>query len=194
MAIRIVHRRRGYTGVSPAFSLIELIVALAVISIAATIFISLYVSSLNLARSSANRRLAASFAEARLNDLLRHPDRFHWEFPAETGNLNPFPIRSNEDEPKAGNVFDPPSILPAELAAVDRQVSLPGRFRWQAMGRLPSLNAAYYEVTVVVRWEESARPQLLALTSSVPKFAVPGVPEPLEAEADAEASPGEDAA
>jgi hypothetical protein len=62
------------------------------------------------------------------------------------------------------------------------------------MGRLPSLNAAYYEVTVVVRWEESARPQLLALTSSVPKFAVPGVPEPLEAEADAEASPGEDAA
>lgn len=194
MAIRYVHRRRrGNVGASSAFTLIELIVALAVVSVAATVFISLFTSSISLAQSTRNRTLAASLAEAQLHDLLHYPGRFVWDFPSGAGLMDPFLIRLSEDEPKAGNAFDAPAILPADPSAVERESALPGRFRWQAMGRLPSLNAAFYEVTVVVQWEEAARPQLLTLTSSIPKFMIPEAPETPEAETAADALPEEDA-
>lgn len=160
---RSITERRG-------FSLLELLVALAVISVAGTIYVSFYSSSLGLAKTARNRAVAAALAEEHLSAILRHPERFLWQKPAEAG-LDQFPIAIGEDDPKAGNPVERPAAMPADEAADRNQAAMYDAFRWKAYGRLPSLSAAYYEVTVVVHWEEAGRPQLLSLTSAVPRAA-----------------------
>lgn len=169
-------RRRG---AARGFSLIELITALAVIGVAASVFVRLYASSADLARASQNQRVALSLAEEQLTLLTRHPEQYLWKVPADRGEA-PFPVMLTAEDPKAGNPFGVPVALPADPAANARERTVYERYRWQAMGRLPSPNSVYYEITVVIRWEEAARPKMLALTSAVPRLAVDAAAHPAQ--------------
>jgi len=153
------------------FSLMELIVAMAVISAAGTLFISLYMSSLDLAQTARNRSVATQLAEEQVSAILGAPGNFLWAFPEEA-SVDPFAIQLTEEDPPAGNLFEPPAAMPAEESAHNREESVYGKFRWQASARLPNVNSTYYEITVVVRWKEAGRQQLLALTSALPRFQV----------------------
>lgn len=179
-ATKLVGRR------SPGFSLVELVVALAVMSVAVAIFVKLFGGTLDLARQGRNHDIAASIAESQLNTLVHHPNRFRWEREDDTLE-KPFPIRLAEDDPRAGNPFQPPEALPAEIGLDERMRALYDNFRWKAFGRVPP-GQPYAEVSVVVSWEESGRERRLALTSAVPLAAVsawvapvPDAPEEEEA-------------
>ncbi len=165
-----VYRKKRHLR-TKGFTLIELIVAIAVVSVAATVFMSLYTSSLTLARAAQNKTVAATLAEEQMNAILQHPDHFYWAIPEEE-NAAQFPIGNSTEDPKVGNPVEAPTILPAEEWAKRQSERLYKQFRWQAYGRLPDPQASYYEVTVVIRWTEGGRAEALALTGSCPRFQV----------------------
>jgi len=159
-------RRKGFT-------LIELLVALSVLSIGGGVFVSLFYNSMVMAKSARNRVVAAALADEQLGALLRHPEQFQWEIPAQPGQAQ-FPVRVSAEDPPAGNPFEAPGALPAVQAADEREQEVYRQFRWQAFGRSTDAKASYYEITVAVHWEEAGRPQVLAVTSAVPRSHVPG--------------------
>jgi type II secretory pathway pseudopilin PulG len=153
---------------------LEVLVALSVIGFAITIFISLFNSSVDLGVTARNRSIATRLAEDQLAAITRAPQDFVWAIPEGAPEDGLFPVRLGADDPPAGNAFDLPAAMPPEESAFSREESTLRKFRWQAFGRLPGPNAAHYEVTVAVRWKESARDQIVALTSAVPRLAVGG--------------------
>ncbi len=169
MGYRDYGRRSGLgTRRVAGFTLVEMIVALAVIGVAVSVFVSLYGKSRELGRRSINRAIAVELGQAQLAAIVDAPQQFFWEFPEESGRR--FPIRLSEEDPVAGNLFAPPVVPPIEEDAKRRTVVRYTQFRWTAQGRLPAPDANHYEVSLVVRWEEAQRPQMLSLTSAVPRF------------------------
>ncbi len=155
------------------FTLLEVLVALAVMGIAIQVYVSLFNNSVDLGSTAQHRSLAARFAEDQLNAILRAPDQFRWEVPA-LGADAVFPVKLAEDDPPAGNPIAHPLAMPPEETAFRREAQTLDKFRWQAFARLPGPNAAYYEITVAVRWKDAARDQVVTMTSAVPRVAVPG--------------------
>ena len=151
------------------FTLMEVVVAVAVLGVAISIFVSLYSGSLGLAQAGKNRSIAATLAEGQLNTILNNPQDFLWETNETDGTLA---IRLGEDDPAAGNNFDTPSTLPLERRARDRQVNEYDDFRWTAFSNRPS-DANYVEVTIVIHWTESGREDVLALSSALQASRVP---------------------
>ena len=167
----MVHRRPR-SPCSPGFTLIEILVALAVLSVGVTIFVSLFSSSLALSQSSRNQTVAASLAEEQVQLLLHRPAQYDWHLEtAKPGELVEVTV------PNASERYhpcDPPSVLPVEPSASMREQNLYDGFTWQAFRKTPSADAGYMEVTVVVRWIEAGRPRLFALTSAVPRSLITG--------------------
>ena len=154
------------------FTLLELIVSLAVLGVAFWSFISMHNAGLTLAKTGRNQTIAASLADEKLGELLRQPNRFKWETPLEPTSDALFAIREAQDDPKAGNLFDLPTAMPTTELTYDKQAIVYDQFAWKAFGRRPSEDATYYEVTLSVFWNEAGREKLFALTSSVPRHEV----------------------
>lgn len=167
-----VCRKVRHAAKHSGFTLIELIVALAIISIAGTVFVSMYLSSMEMGRTARNRTIAARLADEQLNTLLRHPEQYQWNLPAEP-NGESFPVTLAGSPSSSKNAVGQPSVMPLNQNAFRREETLYSNFHWTAQGRFPNLNSAFCEVTVVVHWVESGRPQMLALTSALPRFQLP---------------------
>lgn len=161
------------------FTLIETLIALSVVSVAVAIFVNLYGDSLGLGRLAHQRDVASEAAQAQLALITRSPGNFLWKTPVEAAEAQ-FPILAAEDDPKAGNIVRPPAAMPAEEAADMRAKNDYENFRWRAFGRLPK-DKEYCEVTVVVTWKQGGRPEMLALTSALPRAAIPAPAAPVEA-------------
>ncbi len=116
--------------------------------------------------------MAAQLAKEQLALLTRHPERFQWQIPAQS-DTNPFPIVQTGTEAKTANPIQAPAAMPLNEAAFQRESAVYEQFHWTAQGRFPDVNAAYCEVTVVMQWVEAGRPQMLALTSALPRFQAP---------------------
>ena len=156
--------RRGFT-------LIELIVALTVISVATTILFKLYMTSADLGALAQHRELAATIAESELAQVLASPSAYVWDHqnPSEQGL---FRVRRNAEDPRAGRKVPLPNVLLPEDASFKRETNVFDKFRWSAYGRLPEPRSAYFEITVNVQWKESGKMENIALTSAVPRSAV----------------------
>lgn len=153
------------------FTLIETLIALSVVSVAVAIFVNLYGDSLGLGRLAHERAVAAEAAQTQLALITRSPGMFLWKAPSDAAEVQ-FPILASEDDPKAGNIITPPSAMPADENADERARIAYENFRWRAFGRLPK-DKEHCEVTVVVTWKQGGREEMLALTSAVPRSAVP---------------------
>jgi len=176
--------RRGFT-------LIEILVALAVVATAATILVSLFGSSLALSRSNRSQLVAASLAEEQMDSILRNSSKYVWNLDgAEPGQLVEVvpvePAKSEGPGPTkpavpAGRPFDRLVAAPIEPASNAREENFYGKFRWQAYAALPQPNSKHVDVTVVVRWKDAGRDRLVAFTSSAPRFSLG--PRPMAASA-----------
>lgn len=166
------------------FSLIELIMALAVVSVAATLGASLLQQSLSLGRSARNRVIASHLAEEQMNVLLRHPDRFQWPA-AEEFEKAQFPIVNPGCDKNGYSLLDRPSAAPLDTRARNRDNVLYDGFRWKAFGHFPAPEAPYCEVSVEIRWKEAGDTRAFVLTSALPRSRAQ-VPQPQAEPAKAE--------
>ena len=178
----MAHRRRqpSRTG---GFTLIEILVALAVTSVAITIFVQCFSFSLALARSGRNENIAAALAEEHLQALLRSPERYDWHAdhaaPGQlvevtmAGEVQQKAASGQPPNPKQADVIRPcmpPEVLPVNPRASSREEAMYRAFSWQAFQKVSGPDASHVEITVVVRWMDAGRSQLFALTSLAPRL------------------------
>ena len=150
------------------FTLIELIVSLFVISVATTIFMHLYATSMDLGKLSRNRQIAVSIAEEQLGLLMRNPESFVWDDKDNPDAAGLFRVRANADDPRAGvEATLLTSTLPDERA-FQRESTVFSQFRWKAVGKLGARDQ-FYEVTVDVSWVQSGKNESITLTGAVPR-------------------------
>jgi len=171
MGFQCRHYRAAHREHRRGFSLVELIVALGVISVAGTVFLSMYGSSVRLAKTARDRTVATQLAEEQMGDILRSPERYLWHVPVAPEGQR-FPVTAGPDDPKAGVPCEAPKAMPTMETPHRRESVVYDQFRWRAEGRLPDPNAAYYEVTVSIHWTDAGRPQMLSITSCVPRARV----------------------
>jgi prepilin-type N-terminal cleavage/methylation domain-containing protein len=174
-----VVRYRGSSGFNRkqqagGFTLIEILVALAIVGVATYIIISLFSSAFSLAQNNRARRVAGALAEGQLADLMRNPAKYAWPDlkAAKVGELSEVSVRGETD--KGGRVFDAPSVMPIDKRAFNREQSFYGKFSWDAYVKLPKENVPHAELTVVVRWRSQGRSDAFALTSCVPRSVMEG--------------------
>lgn len=153
------------------FTLLELLVALAVMGIAVTVFMSLLVTSLDVNRTARSRLIAASLAESALNDILRNPAGFEWNLPTD-GNAANFTLAPVSEVTPERLRFVAPSAMPADPKSHKRETGLYEQFRWSAFGRLPEADSGHIEVTAVVEWVQNGRRDSVALSSAIPRAQV----------------------
>ena len=156
--------RRGFT-------LIELIVALTVISIATTILLQLYMTSTDLGYLAQHRELAATIAEDQVTQLVANPAGYQWDY-ANPDEAGLFRIRSTADDPRAGAKVSLPDVLIPNDNSYKHQEIVYDKFRWSAFGRLPSPASAFYEVVVDVQWKQKGKTEHVALSGAVPRSKV----------------------
>jgi len=152
--------RRGRTG----FTLVEVVMALAVLSVATTIVISLWSTSLTFARQSRDRSVAAALAEERLTDLQLHPAQYDWSEYAGATVM---------EGTKRGLPMDLPGPMPPSESEEKRETAYYGKFTWKAYARKPAPSAGSLEVTVAVLWTHEGRDKTFMLTSRLPVSRVP---------------------
>lgn len=149
------------------FTLVELIVALTVVSAAMSALIMMFNAGLGLANQARNRAIAAELASGQLALLSASPRTFLWrEDAADASGL--FPINLSAEDPPAGNPVQGPEVRLASLPAQEKSDALYQRFRWKAWGRAIQ-DANVYEIVVSVHWLEGGRPHMLAMTSAIPR-------------------------
>lgn len=175
-------KRNRHTFGHFGFTLIEVLVALAVVGTAATIFISLFGSSLVLSRLNRSRVVASSLAEGQLEEILENSSDYVWNLAGgEAGELvELIPAKGAQgDSDSAGSLgrsFGPLSVVPVDSSASKREEDFYAKFRWRAYAALPEPDAKHVNVTVVVRWRDSGRERSVALTSSAPRYALGSSP------------------
>ncbi|HOK08691.1 MAG TPA: prepilin-type N-terminal cleavage/methylation domain-containing protein [Candidatus Hydrogenedens sp.] len=154
------------------FSLIELIVALAVVSVAVTGLVQMFSISLNLSQRSQNIILANSIAQDKLYYLINNPQCFLWKISEAGKEGGYFPILTSNEEPKSGNPVEEPKITPPDWASFRKYKNANQKFRWKAYGKISNSNENCYEVIVIVIYKEGGRTRYYTETSIVPRFQV----------------------
>ncbi len=146
------------------FTVMEVLVSLAVIGIAVSVFISLFRLSLTLLENSRGERIAAHVAEEQLTLLLARPvtDGLDWAgfWQAPVGE----PYRLSTFKPA-----ETPAAMPTERPAYAQTKNDYEGCAWEAYARLPEGGAAYVEVSIEVSWAMSGRERRFILTSCVPR-------------------------
>lgn len=155
------------------FTLVELIVALTVVSAAMSVLISMFGSGMDLAAETRNRSVAAELAEMQLALINASPHLFLWRIEAQDAT-GLFPISAGTDDPKSGNLVQAPEVRMASRRAQERNDAFYHQFRWKAWGHLAYPESQAYEVTVSIHWRNHGRLRTLAITSSVPRYKVGG--------------------
>lgn len=167
-------KSRVFASPRTGFTLLEMLVALVVISVATSIFLNLYFASISLSKISQAQVAAAEVAQEHLAELLNDPDRFVWpEYDSDmAGTLFVLPLVGAK--PEEINQAQPPTALPTERRANNRDSNFYYNFTWEASGRLPEAGANYFEVLIEVTWLEDNIPHYISLSSCIPVSAVGG--------------------
>jgi len=158
-------RQRAQRG----FTLIEILAALSIVGVGTIIFMSFFMSSLALAQSNRTLRVAGDLAENQLTAVVNDPGGYAWPEAAAlaTGALAAVTPVADAGAAHPHPVI--PAVLPPDSQSRRREEDFASRFSWEVYARLPRPEATYLEVTVVVRWDDRGREQVLALTSCAPR-------------------------
>ena len=167
----------GARGGRNGFTLIEILTALAIVSIASSLFISMFASSVALAKMSRCRRIAVHVAEAQLSDLLLDAGRYDWPRIDELEVDEWVPVRPALPVGRQAAGPGTPvllSYLPqcADARSDRRDKALYKRFSCETFACIPRKGALYFEVIAVVRWTHAGNEHVYVLTSCVPRDAL----------------------
>lgn len=157
--------RRGFT-------LIEMLAALSVLSAGSIIFVALFFATLGQAQEARNLKAASDLAQARLDDLTRNGAGYAWPgfSQLQPGTLQEVTL----GEAGVAQVCIAPSVMPLDDVARKREEAFFSKFFWEAYVQLPRADAAYVELTAVIRWEHRGRQRLYALTTCMARRAPEG--------------------
>lgn len=154
------------------FTIIEVVVALMVMSVATTVVVSLYASANFFERNSRFTKIAASLAEEALTGVQATPSYYEW--PELTpGVLTPIPLSEVGKLMASQEPLCPP-LLPTAKRSGMREQSDYDRFSVKIMGLLPDVSAAYVEVTALAEWKLEGRDKSFTLTTCIPRSAIKG--------------------
>ncbi len=160
--------RAAISRVAQGFTLVEIVTALAVISVATFILLSLFTASYSLVLDDRQVRIALSLAEERLTDITTNPTLYEW--PAfDSDDFGPVMPRNPALAPET---FEAPSALPPEPKAGRRESALFSEFSWEAHARVPEPDADHIEVVVAVQWDVRGRARRFTVTSATPRTRV----------------------
>ncbi len=154
---------------SPGFTLLELLTALAVIGIAATIFLSLFTSSNSLATASLSHEVAANIAEEYLATIQANPERFVWPDYDDTPIGKAHALKPIENGVVEENHTHIPEAMPTTRRAYNRDRNLYNGFTWAAFTVLPHEGAQYVQLTVEISWIDDGRLRRFSLSSALPR-------------------------
>lgn len=152
-------REKSGLGSSAGFTLIEVIVALAVIGVAATIGVSMFGQSYAAGTDVRDRRAAHKLAEEILAEMQRDPASFAWPAPAD--QLQPVTKKD------ASTASARPAVRATYPAANNRIDAQYGMYAWRGYVKLPA-DLKTCELTVVVSWVRAGRLRSVTLTALAP--------------------------
>lgn len=153
---------------SAGFTLMEIIVALAVIAVAATIGVSMFGGSYAAGRDVTDRRVAQQIADAALDDLQRDPASYKW--PAATAELQLVERQDGNNKAARPNVTVPDRLI---NKTIEKQYEL---YTIRSYVRLNDASPNTCELTAVVSWTRASRPHAITLTALAPKRVLEGKP------------------
>jgi len=153
-------RKRANAG----FTLIEILVALAVLGVATSLIVSLYARSVSLGQQDRSRRAAYTVVEARLADLSLNPTAYTWPDADALASGELVQIGATN-----GGSALVPTTLPPLADANRREKEFYGRFATSAYARGSDEFPQLLEVTVVVNWTQEGRTQTASLTTAMPR-------------------------
>ncbi len=143
-----------------------MIIALAVLSIATTILISMLGRGVALGEHSRHRTAAANIGESILAEIQARPNAYVWPSFEDLVSGELVEITPSETAPgTAGHAVS----APLGTDSANHQQAFFGGFRWLAHGRRVTEDANHLELTVSLYWTEAGRPQSLALTTAYPR-------------------------
>lgn len=137
------------------FTLLELLTALTVVSVAVGILVMLAGRVGDLYREAEFRATATDLVMAKLAEVTRAPASFRWQQDEQGDRLVVIPAGENLA------VDYPFTTLPDQWTSR-------GTFRWRAFARPLENMPDVMELTVVVTWLDSGREQSFALTAPMP--------------------------
>lgn len=153
---------------SAGFTLMEIIVALAVIAVATTVGVSLFGVSYKASRDVTDRRVAQQIAEAALDDLQRDPASFKW--PAATNELQ---LVERQD---GATIVSPPQVSVPDGRIQGTIITQYARYQSRSYVKLNDASPNTCELTTVVSWVRAGRPHAITLTALAPKRVLEGKP------------------
>ena len=160
---RVIRSRKA------GFTLLEVLVALVIMGVASSIFLTLYSASAAVAQSNRSMQAAANLASEYLSAIIANPNQYRWpDFDNKPyGEL--YPVIRVGDEGLPLKQADPPRVRPTNEQASEREKNFYAGFSWEAFTVLPAEDTDYVEVLVNVWWQERGRDRVFSLTSCLPR-------------------------
>ena len=167
--LRRNHLNRVVLSRKAGFTLLEILVALVIMGVASSIFLTLYSASSAVAQSNRSMQAAANLAGEYLTAIIANPNQYRWpDFDKKPyGAL--YPVLRVGDEGLPSKQADPPRVRPTNEQASEREKNFYAGFSWEAFTVLPAEDADYVEVLVNVWWQERGRDRVFSLTSCLPR-------------------------
>ncbi len=154
---------------NPGFTLLELLTALAVIGIAATIFLRLFASSNSLAAASLSHEVAVNIAGEYLATIQASPERFVWPDYDDAAIGEAHALKPVENGAVEENFIHLPEAMPTTRRAYNRDRNLYNDFTWEAFALLPHEGAQYVQLIVEISWMDEGKLRRFSLGSAVPR-------------------------
>jgi prepilin-type N-terminal cleavage/methylation domain-containing protein len=169
----VTHRRLMSKGRAPrrtrGFTLIEVLVAFSIISVATWILFSLFFHSLRIDKDSRSLKVAAELAREQLVDVQTNPGNYIWPKAAKLASGEAVVVTPREGGNNQGALTaTAPTALPAVQVAGEKEQTFYGGFKVITYAKGPA-EGGCVEITVVVRWVNAGKTKDVALTASVPR-------------------------